>query len=42
MLACQLSLCAGILNYLTEQQVIGSEMDYRTGGRPCLVYFLRK
>ena len=30
------------MNYLTEQQVIGSEMDYRTGGRPCLVYFLRK
>ena len=30
------------MNYLAEQQVIGSEMDYRTGGRPCLVYFLRK
>ena len=29
------------MNYLAEQQVIGSEMDYRTGGRPCLVYFLR-
>ena len=30
------------MNYLAEQQVIGSEMDYRTGGRPCLGYFLRK
>ena len=30
------------MNYLAEQQVIGSEMDYRTGGLPCLVYFLRK
>ena len=30
------------MNYLAEQQVIGSEMDYRTGGRPCLVYFLSK
>ena len=30
------------MNYLAEQQVIGSEMDYRTGGRPCLVYFLRE
>ena len=30
------------MNYLAEQQVIGSEMDYRTAGRPCLVYFLRE
>ena len=30
------------MNYLTDQQIIGSEMDYRTGGRPCLVYFLRQ
>ena len=30
------------MNYLTDRQIIGSEMDYRTGGRPCLVYFLRQ
>ncbi len=30
------------MNYLTDQQIIGSEMDYRTGGRPCLVYFLQQ
>ena len=30
------------MNYLTDRQIIGSEMDYLTGGRPCLVYFLRQ
>ncbi|MEE0389535.1 MAG: response regulator, partial [Agathobaculum sp.] len=30
------------MNYLTDRRIIGSEMDYRTGGRPCLVYFLRQ
>lgn len=30
------------MNYLTDRQIIDSEMDYRTGGRPCLVYFLRQ
>ena len=30
------------MNYLTDRQIIDSEMDYRTGGRPCLVYFLQQ
>ena len=42
MLALSVVTVRRYMNYLTEQQVIGSEMDYRTGGRPCLVYFLRK
>lgn len=26
------------VNYLVEQSVISSDMDYNTGGRPCIVY----
>ena len=26
------------MNYLSEQHIIESEMDYSTGGRPCIVY----
>ena len=29
------------MNYLSEQQVIDSKMDYSTGGRPCIVYRIR-
>lgn len=26
------------VNYLVEQSIISSDMDYNTGGRPCIVY----
>ena len=26
------------MNYLSEQHIVESEMDYSTGGRPCIVY----
>ncbi|WP_373163963.1 response regulator [Agathobaculum sp. Marseille-P7918] len=26
------------MNYLSEQNIVESEMDYSTGGRPCIVY----
>ena len=29
------------MNYLVEQQIIDSDMDYSTGGRPCIVYYIR-
>ena len=29
------------MNYLAEQHIVDSEMDYNTGGRPCIVYKLK-
>ena len=29
------------MNYLVEEKVIDSDMDYSTGGRPCIVYRIR-
>ena len=30
------------LNYLTEKGILFSEIDYETGGRPCMRYRLSK
>ena len=29
------------MNYLAEQHLVDSDMDYNTGGRPCIVYKLK-
>lgn len=29
------------MNYLVEQRIITSDMDYNTGGRPCIIYHIR-
>lgn len=29
------------MNYLVEQRIISSDMDYNTGGRPCIIYHIR-
>lgn len=29
------------MNYLVEEKIIDSDMDYSTGGRPCIVYRIR-